>query len=248
MYTDPWLPPPLYPGTGGDAAWCTPVPAPCPPSPCSVDAARRRYGSKDYIEIDANVRKTFLRLMTNNHAPAHVLPNALPIYIEIRRRGNETLIARYDAFQRTLDGDVGFYWDSLFNEAAAGLYVGDVFIDCCYCFSVLFRIRRCEMVIGGYHNEMATETCGMGECSMLITIGEGVVGGIECEVVPEPSECGLPPPYFETTDPVPHDPPCTVTCDTDLSCEPLWRKPPSESPECDGPVFTVTGDVLIGDI
>jgi hypothetical protein len=247
MYTDPWLPPPLYPGTGGDAAWCTPAPAPCPTA-CDVNASRRRYGSKDYIEINANVRKTFLRLMSNSYAPSHVLPNSLPVYIEIRKRGNEALVARYDAFQRTLDGDVGFYWDSLFNEAPPGLYVGDVVVDCCYCFSVLFRIRPCEMVVGSYHNELATESCGMGECSMLDTIGEGVIGGLQCEVAPEPSECGLPAPYFESTDPVPNSPICELTCDSDLSCEPAWRKPPDELSDCSTPVFSVTGDVLIGDI
>lgn len=248
MYTDPYLPPLLYPGQNNDAQWCTPPGAPCPPPPCEVNPARRRYGSTEYVEINHTVRKTFLRLLSDTHSPVQVLPNALPIYIEIRRRGNEALIARYDAFQRTLDGYVGFYWDALFNEAAPGLYVGDVIVDCCYCFSMLFRIRPCEMVIGSYYHELATESCGMGECSMLATIGEGVIGGLECEMVPEPSECGLPAPYFETNDPVPHNPTCTVTCSPEaMSCDPPWMKPPEELPDC-GPVFHVTGDGIIGDI
>jgi hypothetical protein len=242
MYTDPWLPPPLYPGTGGDEAWCIQS---CPPC---CDTLRRRYASKDYIEINSNVRKTFLRLMSNDVAPEQVNPKGIPIYIEIRKRGCATLIGAYSAFQRTLDGYVGFYWDALFNEAPPALYVGDVYIDCCYCFSVLFRIRACELVVDSHFNELATELCGMGECSMLDTIGEGVIGGLECEFAPESSECGLPAPYFETADPVPNSPICELPCNTDLSCEPAWRKPPDELSDCSTPVFSVTGDVLIGDI
>ena len=113
---------------------------------------------------------------------------------------------------------------------------------------LLFRIRPCALVVDSHYNEMATEMCGMGECSMLITIGEGVVGGIECEVVPEPSECGLPAPYFETTDPVPNSPICALSCNTDLSCNPAWAQPPKELSECATPVFSITGDVLTGDI
>jgi hypothetical protein len=218
------VPPPLYPGAtdASNAAWCIP--------PCrSCGCLHRRYANNDYIEITPLVRKTFIRMLQSMAIPVQVNPARMFAYMEIRLRGCETLIARYETFQRTLDGYLGFYWDATFTGANPGLYVGDVYIDCCYCFSVKFRIPRCSIVVDSYYNEMAVEDCGYGECSMLVTVGEGVVGGLECEVVPPASECGLPAPYFETTDPAVQNPPenCNLSC---------------------SPPFMAVGDGIIGDI
>lgn len=216
-----FVPPLLQPGPTSDAAWCVPY--------CGACCGRhRRYATKDYVEITPNVRKTFIRMLSSVYFPAQVDPTRMHIYIEIRLRGCETVIGCYNAFQRTADGFLGFYWDSEFNEACPGLYVGDVYIDCDYCFSVKFRIPRCSIIVDSFYNEMATETCGAGECSMLDTVGEGVVGGVACESVPS-SECGLPAPYFETTDPVVPEP--LENCN--LACQ---------------PPFHITGDGIVGDI
>lgn len=219
-----WVPPPLYAGSSdaSNAAWCI---TPCRTCGC----IHRRYATQEYIEITPSVKKTFIRMLTSASMPTQVDPTRMQVYIEIRLRGCETLIARYDAFQRTADGYLGFYWDAEFVDACAGLYVGDVYIDCKYCFSVKFRIPRCSIMVDSFYNETGVELCGYGECSMLITIGEGVIGGIECEVVPAASECGLPAPYFETTDPVVQEPleDCNLTCQ---------------------PVFQIAGDDIIGNI
>lgn len=216
-----WVPPPLYPGPTSDSAWCIP---PCNACGC----IHRRYASKEYVQITSRVRKTFFRMLSSWSVPLQVDPTRMRVYIEVRLRGCDELIARYDAFQRTADGYLGFYWDSNFWDAAPGLYVGDVYIDCNYCFSVRMRIPRCSIVVDSFYNEEMTEDCGEGECSMLVTVGEGVVGGVECEGVPS-SECGLPAPYFETTDPVVQNP--LDNCN--LACQ---------------PVFHITGDDIIGNI
>lgn len=216
-----WVPPPLFPGPTSDAAWCIPACSRC-------GCMHRRYATKDYVEITADVRKTFIRMLSSPSVPLQLDPARMQVYIEIRLRGCDALVARYDAFQRTATGYLGFYWDSVFWGSNPGLYVGDVYIDCQYCFSVRFRIPRCSIVVDSFYNEMATEECGYGECSMLITVGEGVVGGVECIGV-DSSECGLPAPYFETTDPAVQDPPenCNLACQ---------------------PVFHIAGDDIVGSI
>lgn len=220
--TNGWVAPALLPGMD-DCAWCV---TSC--NPCAN--VRRRYGDCDYIDIVPGVTKTFIRMLSSYQNPVQVDPRATRIYIEIKRAGCETSIACYDAFQRTADGFVGFYWDAQFTEAEPGLYVGDVYIDCNYCFSLRFRRPRCEIVVDSCYNEFAVETCGQGECSMLDTVGEGVVGGLECQVAPTPDECGLPAPYFETTDP---PVPIEATQGCSLSCT---------------PAFSIVGDDIVGSI
>lgn len=216
-----FIPPLLNPGPTSDCMWCITSCGTC-------GRMHRRYATKDYVEITPLVRKTFIRMLSSAQLPMQVDPARMHIYMEIRLRGCDTMIACYDAFQRTLDGYLGFYWDQQFLSANPGLYVGDVFVECNYCFSVRFRISRCSIVVDSFYNEMATEDCGQGECSMIVTVGEGVVGGTECPS-PDPSECGLPAPYFETMDPVVEDPPnnCQLGC---------------------SPPFTVSGDDIIGSI
>ena len=220
--TNGWVPPLLLPGMD-DCAWCITGCNPC-------DNVRRRYADCDYIDITPKVKKTFVRMLASYQNPIQVDPTRSRIYIEIRRRGCPEQVACYDAFQRTADGYVGFYWDSHFTGADPGLYVGDVFVECVYCFSLHFRVPRCELVVDSCYNEFAVEDCGEGECSMLETVGAGVVGGIECEVVPAASECGLPAPYFNPFDP-PVPIPTTTGCD--LSCL---------------PAFHISGDTLVGDV
>lgn len=214
-----WIPPLLQPGPTTDAVWCI------YPTCGSCGCIHRRYANKDYVVITPNVKKTFIRMTSD---AMQVDPAGMHVYMDVKLRGCETLVARYDAFQRTADGYLGFYWDAQFTGACPGLYVGDVYIDCKYCFSVKMRVPRCNIMVDSFYNEMGVELCGEGECSMLITVGEGVVGGIECDSVPS-SECGLPAPYFETTDPVVQDPPenCNLACQ---------------------PVFHIAGDDIIGSI
>lgn len=222
MPTNGWVQPALLPGMD-DCAWCITSCTPCHTRP-------RRYSGCDYIDITSKLKKTFIRMLASERNPTQVDPTNARIYIEIRRRGCPALVASYDAFQRTADGYVGFYWDSEFTGAPAGLYVGDVYIDCVYCFSLRFRIPRCQLVVDDCYNEYAAEDCGLGECSMLIAVGDGVVGGVECGTAPAATECGLPVPYFESTDPAV---PIEATEGCNLSCV---------------PAFSIAGDDIVGDI
>lgn len=220
--TNGWVPPVLLPGMD-DCAWCVTGCNPC-------DTIPRKYADCDYIDITPAVKKTFIRMLASRQNPMQVDPTRQRTYIEIKRRGCEEAIACYDAFQRTADGYLGFYWDAQFTGAVPGLYVGDVYVECNYCFSLRFRIPRCEMVVDSCYNEFEAETCGQGECSMLTTVGDGVVGGVECPVTPTPDECGLPAPYFETRDPaVPEE----AAAGCNLSCT---------------PVFSIAGDDIVGSI
>lgn len=220
-----WVPPALQPGPGNDQAWC--VGATC--NTCGPK--HRRYASEcDYIDITASVKKTFIRMLMSQQDQHQYDPTRSRIYIEIKRRGCETIIACYDAFQRTADGHVGFYWDATFTEACEGLYVGDVYVDCRYCFSIKFRRPRCELIVDNCYNEYAAETCGMGECSMLEAVGDGVVGGLECESAPASTECGIAPPYFESVDPAA---PEEAAQGCNLSCT---------------PAFSIAGDDIVGSI
>lgn len=211
--TNPWERPALQPGPGpADAAWCVP-----PTDPCTFGV--RNYADCDYITLTPKIKKTFVRMLTSRNIPTFKDPTREEIYIEIRRKGCEPRLARYDAFQRTAEGYVGFYWDATFYDLPPGYYVGDVFINCVYCFSLQFILPRCETFVDSCYNEEGPELCGEGECSMLTTVGDGVVGGVECPVVPAASECGLPAPYFVTQDPVVPYPPasCQVPCASPFS-------------------------------
>lgn len=218
-----FVPPLLQPGPTSDASWCVPACGSC-------NYVHRRYASRDYVQITPMVRKTFIRMLASLQNTQQIDPARMRIYIEIRLRGCETMIGCYNAFQRTADGYLGFYWDSQFTAACPGLYVGDVYIDCQYCFSILFRIPNCSLVVDSTYNELATEDCGLGECSMLETVGTGVVGGLQCEVAPSPDECGLPAPFFETMDP---SVPIEATEGCNLSCT---------------PAFQIAGDGIVGSV
>jgi hypothetical protein len=137
--TNGWVPPVLLPGMD-DCAWCVTNCNPC-------DTIQRRYADCDYIDITPKVKKTFVRMLASYQNPIQVDPTRTRIYIEIRRRGCPEQVACYDAYQRTADGYVGFYWDGNFTGADPGLYVGDVFVECNYCFSLHFRIPRCELIV-----------------------------------------------------------------------------------------------------
>lgn len=222
--TNCFIPPPLYPGPGNlDSAWCVSNCGPCVPM-------KRRYADCDYITITPAVSKTFVRLLASQQDGRQIDPARVEIYVEIRLRGCNNLIACYNAFQRTAEGFVGFYWDATFTGQCPGLYVGDVFVDCKYCFSILFRIPKCEIVAQDCYNEFTLEDCGLGECSMVDAVGAGVVGGLACETAPPATECGVAPPYFESMDPV-EPPPDANNCN--LSCT---------------PAFHITGDDIVGSI
>lgn len=123
------------------------------------------------------------------------------VYMEVFRKGREDIpVATYNVWRRDANGAIGFYFDdTLF--ATPGFYVGDVFINCVYCFSVQLRVPPCEAVVTDCYTVAALETCGSDICAFIEPAGYGIVGGGECGV-PTNTVCGPVAPFFELYDPV----------------------------------------------
>lgn len=123
------------------------------------------------------------------------------VYLELRRKGMEALLATYTAWRRDENGYVGFYFDDALFGQPPGFFIGDVYIDCKYCFSVQLRLPPCETFVTDCYVVPALEDCGRGECTVLDPVGLGVAGGLPCDA---PSTvCGDAIPYFDLSNPVP---------------------------------------------
>ena len=132
------------------------------------------------------------------------------VYLELRRKGCEgTLIATYNVWRRDLYGNIGFFFDDTFFGQPAGYYIGDVYINCTYCFSVQLRLSGCDATVLDCYTEKALELCGGGECSVIQVIGAGAIGGTGCLVT---SDCGVVAPYFPLDNPISPLPVSSTNC------------------------------------
>lgn len=122
------------------------------------------------------------------------------VYLELRRKGVETLLGTYNAWRRDANGNIGFYFDDILFGSAPGFYVGDVFIDCVYCFSVQLRLPPCETVVTDCYVQPVLETCGEGDCAVVDVVGFGSIGSWPCNIAVS-SICGNVAPYFEIANP-----------------------------------------------
>lgn len=115
---------------------------------------KRRFSGCGILDIDPSVVKTWFRVDSSAYVSAQqVLLNYTCMRIELTRKGKEDVFASYDAFSTDNDGNVSFYWDDTFLARPPGFYLGDIFFNEVYCFTVRFRIRRCEAVITACQNE-----------------------------------------------------------------------------------------------
>jgi hypothetical protein len=115
---------------------------------------KRRFSGCDMHEIDASVVKTWFKLGASAADTQQLLVNSACVRIELMRKGSEDVFASYDAFSTNTASEVSFYWDAEFLERPFGFYIGDIFINEHYCFSVQFRIRKCEAVALSCRNEV----------------------------------------------------------------------------------------------
>lgn len=154
---------------------------------------KRRFSGCGVLDIDPTVVKTWFRVESSAYASVQqLLLNHTCMRIELTRKGKEDVFASYDAFSTDNEGNVSFYWDDEFLTRPPGFYLGDVFFNEVYCFTLQFRIRRCEAVITACQNEHEP-TCRTG-CEE--TIGsQGMPSS--CEEKP----C-IPQDVIETTQPV----------------------------------------------
>ncbi len=120
------------------------------------------------------------------------------VYLELRRKGCENLLATYSVWRRDLNGNIGFYFDDTLFGQPPGYFIGDVYINCTYCFSVQLRLSPCEAVVTDCYVQPIMETCGKGECGVIQVVGIGSIGGLSCAVT---SDCGPIAPYFPLDNP-----------------------------------------------
>lgn len=187
-------------------------PCGCIPVPVCLPTLRRRFSPFcRWADVSPQTPQVYFRIASSvQHDSQTFLFTNSRVYLELRRKGMEALIATYDAWRQDATGNVGFYFDdTLFNQPP-GFFIGDVFVDCVYCFSVQLRLPPCELVVTDCYVQPIMETCGRGECSVASIVGLGVIGLGPWSCAAPDSVCGVTPPYFEITNsaPLPTAPSC----------------------------------------
>jgi hypothetical protein len=125
---------------------------------------------QQYIDIDSKVlAKTYVKLAEIGCGSDQFLVNGNCVYIQIKRKGSDAVIARYNAFDLDVDGAVGFYWDDCLFCVAPGYYIGEIFIDCgcgCSCDCEHEKIaalnlvkRRTRVFVGEVRGVAPAEYC-----------------------------------------------------------------------------------------
>lgn len=178
---------------------------PTPPVPLF----HRRFSGCPSLDVSPSAPQAYFRVAPSVKFDSSSFTFAnMQAYMEVRRKGIETLIATYPAWRRDANGYVGFYFDDALWNSPPGFYVGDIFLNCQYCLSVRLRLPPCEAVITDCYAQPALETCGAAMCCGIIDMaGDGIVGGGSCAVIPAG------PPYFELTNPGPIPlPDCVEVC------------------------------------
>lgn len=177
---------------------------------CAVPAFRRRFSPYCRLtDITPTTPQVYFRVDSSLSGGVALTFNYSRVYMELRKKGQEVLIATYNAWRRDENGYIGFYFDDTFFALCDGYYTGDVYIDCKYCFSVQLRLPPCEAAVTDCYVQATMEDCGRGECTVIDVIGFGTVGGIPCNSVTS-SVCGDVAPYFDLSNPIPSVVSCPI--------------------------------------
>lgn len=143
---------------------------------------------RDVIEIADDLKKT--EFAVRDQRCRKVVPSGL-LRMQIFREGDEarTVLAEYPVWQKTMEGDLVFYWDAALTALAPGYYVGEFQIACETCAAVRFRKRACGVTLTPVQH-VYTEPCAPG-CD----VGPGLdsVGAEGCPPTQETGECGATP-------------------------------------------------------
>lgn len=199
-------------------------PCGCLPQSSVCTPIRRKFSPFcKVIDVSSATPQVYLRVAPSVQLDSQALTFAHSrVTLELRRKGCETMLASYPAWRRDGRGYIGFYFDNTLFSGPAGYYVGDVFIDCCYCFSVTLRKPKCEALVTDCYVQPAIDTCGNGECGLGNVIGMGPIGmlGESCSLPGETTACGPIAPYF----PLDNPPAPTPVCSSSSACS--FRPPP----------------------
>ncbi len=191
-------------------------PCGCLPQSNVCNPIRRRFSPFcKLIDVTPAAPQVYLRIAPSPQTDSQALTFSYSrVTLELRRKGCETMIASYPAWRRDGRGYIGFYFDDNLFNGPSGYYIGDVFIDCVYCFSVNFRKPMCEAFVTDCYVQPALDTCGTGECGVALAIGADVIGGTRCGLPVPANQCGPIAPYFQIDNPPPPPP----VCDTSSAC------------------------------
>lgn len=140
-----------------------------PREPYIAERKRRIVGC--ITEIDSSVAMTWFTLATSKTDLRGVILEPAEVRMDIVRKGQEGVSVAYRAFTKDLNGRMGFYWDQSLYTLNPGWYLGDVYVQDSYCFSVQFRIRTCEIDVVGCENEYVGGGCSYDYCSPLGLVG-----------------------------------------------------------------------------
>lgn len=188
-----------------------------PVIPCGPRLRRRFSYACRLVDITPANPQVYFAVAGSPQSDSHQLTfSHTRGYMELRRKGlDHVLIATYNIWRRDAYGSIGFYLDDTFFNQPPGYFIGDIFLDCEYCFSVQLRLPVCRAVVIDCYTVPVLETCGEGICTVMDALGIGMIGGGECPLPPAVTECGTLPPYFELFDPINNTP---APCPTDTAC------------------------------
>jgi len=192
-------------------------PAGCLPTLVACQPAIRRFSPYcQLIEVTRATPQVYLRVAPSIQRDGTSLTfSHSGVYLELRRKGLPDLLATYRAWRRDANGYIGFYFDDYLFAQPSGYYIGDVFIDCTYCFSVNLRLPRCEAVVTDCYVQPIMETCGQGECAVIDVAGLGAAGGLVCDDPNVNPNCATIAPFFPLDNP---QAPPTAPCPTNQCC------------------------------
>jgi hypothetical protein len=172
-----------------------------PVAPCVPQLRRHFSPFCRMVDVTPSTPQVYFRVAPSvQHDSTALLFTHSRVYLELRRKGIENLLGTYNAWRRDANGNIGFYFDDVLFNSEPGFFIGDVFIDCVYCFSVQLRLPPCEAVVTDCYVQPIHDVCERGECTVVDIVGFGTIGSWPCNIV-VPSICGDIAPYFELTNP-----------------------------------------------
>lgn len=159
---------------------CTSVEVATAQSECGM---KRRFGSTDFFVIDANTVRSCFKINKTPYKDAEqVLWQNNTSYLEVRRKGKlDILLTTIPMVSYDENGFGCFEWDEIMSQQPTGFYILDIFINCCYCFSLNLRLMPCRAVVVNSYNENNTNGC-VAPCEPI--------GAPECPEQTLVDECG----------------------------------------------------------
>lgn len=187
------------------------LPCGCIPVTPVVPILKRRFSADcRMIDVSPYTPQVYFNIAPSVQRNGHQATfNYSRAYLKLFRKGREDIeIATYNVWRRDENGALGWYFDDTFFSQPPGFFIGDVYVDCTYCFSVQFRLPPCELSVTSCYTVPILETCGECVCGVIQAAGSGVIGDGDCNLPPALTPCGTVAPYFPLENPLESALPC----------------------------------------